>query len=109
MVTMKKIRIKSFILHERTPREVVAIEEPKKASKISKKETKETITEQVPSLKTEKELGFVDLDVSEKNYGILCHVILLYGIPFKLIENGIEIDITEKEPHAYKKPLSKEW
>ena len=47
----------------------------------------------------------INLDVSEKNYGNLCHIFLLYDIPFKLIKNGIEIDITEKELYPYKNRL----
>ena len=92
---MKKIRIKSFILRERVSKGKESVEE--KVSDVPEKELEKSETNLEASVGIEKDVNFVEMDVTEKNYGFLCHIFLLNYIPFKLIKEGIEIDLTGKE------------
>lgn len=105
MILLKTIRIKSLILRsiDETPKEEITVEESEKAPRIPKKEKdEEHAAMHIPSMRIETDTDIVEMHVSEKNYGNLCHVFILYRIPLKLIKNGIEIDIRDKEPYPYR-------
>lgn len=110
--TMKKIRIRSFVLEEevapveRAAMEEIAFEEFEKLPEISREEMEEEHAAlRVPPLRIEMDTNTVEINTSEEDFNRLLYIFKLSGIPFKLIENGIEIDLREKERYPYKERM----
>lgn len=107
MITTKRIRIKSFILHDEEIWDRATMEKFEKLPKPSKKELEEEDAAiNVPFLRMELGTKIVEMNISEENYNALCYIFRLYGIPLKPIENGIEVDVREKEPYTHRTRLS---
>ena len=100
----KKIRIKSFILdEEKEATESLTEEEFMKLPETPKEEQEEEYAAiRVPALRMEMDTNIVEINVSDADFCRLHHILKLYGIPLKPIENGIEIDIREKESYPYR-------
>jgi len=106
----KKIRIKSFILREKEVTiEKISVEEFEKALEKANNIPEEELEEMVEATKVlpiarEMDTIISEINVTEEDYKKLYHIFKLYGIPIKHIENGIELDIREKEPYEPEYP-----
>jgi len=99
----KKIRIKSFILEEREADEEINIEEFEEVKMSATEEEEERVEiRNVPHLRIERDTRIVEMNVNAEDFEKLGYVFKLYGIPTKPIEDGIEIDIREREPYPYR-------
>ena len=106
---IKKIRIKSFILREKETIEKISVEEFEKALEKAPDLPEEEFEEMIEATKVyhiarEMDTNIIEMNVTEEDYKNLYHIFKLYGIPIKPIENGIEVDIREKEPYEPEYP-----
>jgi hypothetical protein len=96
----KKIRIKSLILREKGKIIQLNNDMMKRLVPVRfKREERQATKIKSEQIARELDTNIVEMNITEDYYEYLIYIFKLYGIPFKPIKNGVEIDIREKEPY----------